>query len=217
VPGNGYDTILSESEDLLQAAAEAQHLGRLRMSYSYLRLLHGRLVGLGKRFDKAISSQGKSAKVTRELSDLMPHVQFDSQMMEHLAKAAEELHKARCGIPADGSAASAAASTDLRAMFASQLRSRLVDEVVGSPHRKQQQQQQQPPVPEPPPVVLPNCNARQLLAGCHSYSSSSEDEDGDDNGGNAADQNRAAVVPDAAVDQEGVVDDDYSASQEQAV
>jgi hypothetical protein len=193
---------LSESEDLLQAAAEAQNLGRLRMSYSYLRLMHGRLVGLGKRFDKAISSQGKTAKVTRELSDLMPHVQFDSQMMEHLAKAAEELHKARCGITNDSSLGGAgsgggdnsAASTDLRAMFASQLRSRLVDSVVGSPNRKHQ------PVHEPPAVALPNCNARELLAGDHCYSSS-EDEGGDD-GGNG-DDNPEASVPDEVVDEEG--------------
>jgi len=48
---NVLDEILGEASDLLNAAAEAQALGRLKMSNSYLKLAHPRLVGLGKRFD----------------------------------------------------------------------------------------------------------------------------------------------------------------------
>ncbi|KAL7569442.1 hypothetical protein ACA910_009626 [Epithemia clementina (nom. ined.)] len=52
-PGwNAFDSVLQESADLSQAAAEAQQLGRLKMASTYLLLLHARLVGLGKRFDK---------------------------------------------------------------------------------------------------------------------------------------------------------------------
>jgi hypothetical protein len=51
---NVYDAVLAESRDLLTAATEAQQLGRLKMAAAYQLLLHARLVGLGKRFDKAI-------------------------------------------------------------------------------------------------------------------------------------------------------------------
>ena len=47
------DEIINESNDLLQAAREAQCLGRLRASSSYLLLAHARLVGLGRRFDRS--------------------------------------------------------------------------------------------------------------------------------------------------------------------
>jgi hypothetical protein len=50
---NVYDAVLAESRDLLTAAQEAQQLGRLKMAAAYQLLLHARLVGLGKRFDKA--------------------------------------------------------------------------------------------------------------------------------------------------------------------
>lgn len=50
---NVYDAVLGEAEDLLQAASEAQSLGRLKMASAYQLLLHARLVGLGKRFDRA--------------------------------------------------------------------------------------------------------------------------------------------------------------------
>jgi len=49
---NVYDSVLAESKDLLQAAQQAQQLGRLKMASAYLLLLHARLVGLGKRFDR---------------------------------------------------------------------------------------------------------------------------------------------------------------------
>ena len=51
-----YDALLGEAQDLMGAAAEAQALGRLKLASSYLLLLHARLVGLGKIFDRAISS-----------------------------------------------------------------------------------------------------------------------------------------------------------------
>ncbi|KAL7512936.1 hypothetical protein ACHAXN_010052 [Cyclotella atomus] len=47
------DEIINESNDLLQAAKEAQSLGRLKSSYGYLLLTHARLVGLGRRFDRS--------------------------------------------------------------------------------------------------------------------------------------------------------------------
>ena len=53
-PVNVYDAVLGEAEDLLQAANQAQALGRLKMASAYQLLLHARLVGLGKRFDRAI-------------------------------------------------------------------------------------------------------------------------------------------------------------------
>lgn len=50
---NAYTAVLAESADLLQAASEAQQLGRLSMASGYLLLLHARLVGLGKLFDRS--------------------------------------------------------------------------------------------------------------------------------------------------------------------
>jgi hypothetical protein len=172
-PLNVYDAVLSEASDLLQAATEAQQLGRLKMASAYLLLLHARLVGLGKRFDKAYSpvsssslsralgsatsaatssrqsgggggGGGASPQVphyshastttsagrcwngggggggpptgggsapfatmdgsynhhdnkTAALASLLPsHIELDTAMMEHLARAAAELHAARC-------------------------------------------------------------------------------------------------------------------------
>ena len=126
---NAYDSVLAESADLWQAASEAQQLGRLKMASSYLLLLHARLVGLGKRFDKAerptqqnmMKTPVKKARKTgrkgatktdtneinnslltpntaKVLSDLLPDdIEMDQAMMEHLAKAAAELHAARTG------------------------------------------------------------------------------------------------------------------------
>ena len=51
-PINVYDAVLGECEDLLKASLEAQRLGRLKMASAYQMLLHTRLVGLGKRFDR---------------------------------------------------------------------------------------------------------------------------------------------------------------------
>lgn len=163
LPVNVYDAVLQESHDLLQAATEAQQLGRLKMASAYLLLLHARLVGLGKRFDKATPSPSSSFPQPQSMSsplsssshaaveslslnpdgspmaplplslllhdttrttaaasgmnmaaaaassaapsqlaaatlvDLLPsHIELDTAMMEHLARAAAELHAARC-------------------------------------------------------------------------------------------------------------------------
>eukprot|EP00980_Cylindrotheca_fusiformis_P011027 scaffold2533_cov137-Cylindrotheca_fusiformis.AAC.15 len=52
-PVNVYDAVLGECNDLLKASLEAQRLGRLKMASAYQLLLHTRLIGLGKRFDRA--------------------------------------------------------------------------------------------------------------------------------------------------------------------
>lgn len=160
---NVYDSILAESSDLLQAAAEAQQLGRLKMASAYMLLAHARLVGLGKRFDKAkiqehmerhsnanatstprkrtseadLDSPSSTETVPKDLSKLSatvhslskvtvassssnadklapviaqkqeaasvlaemlpPDIEMDTSMMEHLARAAAELHAVRSG------------------------------------------------------------------------------------------------------------------------
>ena len=125
-PVNVYDAVLGEAEDLLQAAAEAQALGRLKMASAYQLLLHARLVGLGKRFDRAQiqglmsqsaataspASNGSTTGATgpsspsettqdalhSTLANMLPqNVEMDSAMMEHLARAAMELHHQRTG------------------------------------------------------------------------------------------------------------------------
>jgi len=48
------DSMLVEAHDLIGASAEAQALGRLQMSSSYLLLAHARLIALGKRFDRSL-------------------------------------------------------------------------------------------------------------------------------------------------------------------
>lgn len=151
-PVNVYDAVLGEAEDLLTAAMEAQALGRLKMASAYQLLSHARLVGLGKRFDRAHvlpephdvdddeSSSPTSEKATpkqevdeqqqdeeeddegsettdgetrqhpvSELARLLPsNIELDTIMMEHLARAAVELHHQRTGrkISADGLLAS---------------------------------------------------------------------------------------------------------------
>jgi len=52
-PTNAIDEVMNEVQQLLQAASEAQALGRLRNSYSSLLLAHQRLVGLGSRVDRS--------------------------------------------------------------------------------------------------------------------------------------------------------------------
>mgnify|MGYP005844038663 CR=1 FL=1 len=58
-PVNPYDVVLGEAQDLMQAAYEAQALGRLKMASNYLLLVHTRLVGLGKKFDWVQRFQGR--------------------------------------------------------------------------------------------------------------------------------------------------------------
>jgi hypothetical protein len=124
-PVNVYDAVLGEAEDLLQAAAEARALGRLKMASAYQLLLHARLVGLGRRFDSAqvqgpvpqaagtsaamsVSTTGTAGSsppsestpdaLHSELAKMLPqNVEIDSAMMEHLARAAMELHHQRTG------------------------------------------------------------------------------------------------------------------------
>jgi len=129
-----YDAILGEASDLLVAAMEAQSLGRLKMASAYQLLLHARLVGLGKRFDRALlSSSSSSLPPDREAASgvsssaagkngaaaegakgssspllaaisaqqfakyMPPNIELDTAMMEHLARAAMELHNKRTG------------------------------------------------------------------------------------------------------------------------
>ena len=176
-PVNVYDAVLGEAEDLLRASMEAQSLGRLKMASAYQLLLHARLVGLGKRFDRTtiaprssrrnqddsgdeeesaeeesvdgnthgtsmtpatIKSDSNANQVTNtttpatvatpanartaaatpatpatadcssqpaglpnvlaQLSEILPsNLEMDSSMMEHLARAAVELHHQRTG------------------------------------------------------------------------------------------------------------------------
>jgi SHAQKYF class myb-like DNA-binding protein len=168
--GSLVDSMLSEASDLVGAAAEAQVLGRLKMSNSYLLLIHARLITLGKRFDRSLTpfpigklsvkresetarsadskdyhdrSDGasyysnsinktliqqnrycdsgaesppvcasiesgeasslpaedeKAVAVAKTLTKIIPSgIKFDATMMEHLAKAALDLHHKRQG------------------------------------------------------------------------------------------------------------------------
>lgn len=99
-----YDAVLAEAQDFIQAAAEAQNLGRLSISASYLALSHSRLIGLAKRFDLAAPSASKNEPpvLDDQLKALLPaDVEWDQAMMAHLASAAAEYHAARTQ-PADG-------------------------------------------------------------------------------------------------------------------
>ena len=70
------DEIINESNDLLQAAREAQSLGRLRASSSYLLLAHARLVGLGRRFDRSRCLEDETASSDKNNSNA-PMVQTE--------------------------------------------------------------------------------------------------------------------------------------------
>ena len=63
---SGIDEVLSESDQLLRAAAEAQALGRLRNASTYLLLAHARLVGLGRRFDRSRIERGSATTAGAE-------------------------------------------------------------------------------------------------------------------------------------------------------
>ena len=111
---------------LLQAAAEAQSLGRLRNSYSSLLLAHQRLVGVGRRVDRsyceaedphhhdtaaadARHATGHTTAVAAPAACQPPLVAqpplppalaprySDVAYVEHLARAAMELHHRRTG------------------------------------------------------------------------------------------------------------------------
>lgn len=155
---NVYDAVLGEAEDLLLAASDAQSLGRLKVASNYSLLLHARLVGLGKKFDRAKTahasggeeytlkptkldmspertnkrkgatlavcdtdtevakateqvqetSRGKkyepppsniiSEAAINQLTNYLPsNIELDQAMVEHLARAAAELHQKRTG------------------------------------------------------------------------------------------------------------------------
>lgn len=162
-PMNVYDAVLGECHDLLKASLEAQRLGRLKMASAYQLLLHTRLVGLGKRFDRsdvvvaprrgddddgvdldggvsdedtpksaartgglnlddsslqntsealdekplALAAKAPAAKAPiqpvlpkalEKLTEILPsNLEMDVSMMEHLARAAVELHHQRTG------------------------------------------------------------------------------------------------------------------------
>eukprot|EP00956_Cyclotella_meneghiniana_P004901 scaffold6050_cov70-Cyclotella_meneghiniana.AAC.5 len=113
------DEIINESNDLLQAAREAQCLGRLRASSSYLLLAHARLVGLGRRFDRSRCLEDEAVgvvtktpdnnanendeKQTTQTSIILPPMPVaqnalpDVALMEHLARSGMELHHKRTG------------------------------------------------------------------------------------------------------------------------
>jgi len=132
-PPNIYDAMLGEISDLLSAAQESQACGRLKMASTYQLLVHARLVGLGKRFDRFLANQeikkvtppisssatsattagttgkngtknsrsspGDSIRTAQAaLAKILPsEVNLDNTMMEHLARAAMELHNRRTG------------------------------------------------------------------------------------------------------------------------
>ena len=50
---NAVDEVIWEAQNLLQSAAEAQALGRLRSANSFLLLAHQRMIGLGRRVDRS--------------------------------------------------------------------------------------------------------------------------------------------------------------------
>jgi len=79
---NVYDAVLGECEDLLRASTEAQRLGRLKMASAYQLLLHTRLVGLGKRFDRSamMDDQQKARQQQEEEQELSQQQQPGKQL-----------------------------------------------------------------------------------------------------------------------------------------
>ena len=70
-----YDAMLGEISDLLMAAQQAQSLGRLKMASTYQLLVHARLVGLGKRFDRFLAhGQSSIPKISAERSLSFPQI-----------------------------------------------------------------------------------------------------------------------------------------------
>ncbi|KAL9184213.1 hypothetical protein ACHAXT_002299 [Thalassiosira profunda] len=123
---DAIDDAMNEVDHLLQAAGEAQAMGRLRNSYSSLLLAHQRLMGVGRRVDRSYcEAEGDSADAikkakgdpdasnlsmgSRQISFLPPlvaqppiphnmtHDYSDVAYTEHLARSAMELHHRRTG------------------------------------------------------------------------------------------------------------------------
>eukprot|EP00804_Cyclotella_cryptica_P019980 CCRYP_007883-RA/>CCRYP_007883-RA protein AED:0.22 eAED:0.22 QI:0/-1/0/1/-1/1/1/0/330 len=63
---NAIDEVLSESDDLLRCAHEAQALGRLNEAQSYLYLAHARLVGLGRFSEQGYVDDEKEDCVSKK-------------------------------------------------------------------------------------------------------------------------------------------------------
>ena len=80
---DAVDEVLSEIEDLLRAARDAQSLGRLSHASGFLCLAHARLIGLGRRLDNSHSA-GDAARLVGDLAD-------------RLARSAQELLYRRRG------------------------------------------------------------------------------------------------------------------------
>lgn len=76
-----YDAMLGEIHDLLQAAQQAQALGRLKMAATYLLLVHARLVGLGKRFDGFLVVQEQQQWLQTQQSQLQLQTQTQAEIM----------------------------------------------------------------------------------------------------------------------------------------
>lgn len=115
------DEVINEANDLLQAAREAQCLGRLRASSSYLLLAHARLVGLGRRFDRSrcledeTPAEQPAGENSNSNATILQPPQADAKsiilpplpvahnalpevsLMEHLARSGMELHHKRTG------------------------------------------------------------------------------------------------------------------------
>ncbi|KAG7371841.1 hypothetical protein IV203_017983 [Nitzschia inconspicua] len=66
---DAYDAVIAECEDLLNASLEAQQLGRLKMASAYQLLLHTRLVGLGKQFDRNAMRHANNIPVVPRISN----------------------------------------------------------------------------------------------------------------------------------------------------
>ncbi len=81
---NVYDAVLGECEDLLRASTEAQRLGRLKMASAYQLLLHTRLVGLGKRFDRS------SMMVDQQKAREQQQQQQQQHLKQHLKQQQQE-------------------------------------------------------------------------------------------------------------------------------
>jgi hypothetical protein len=65
---------LGEVQDLLQAAAEAQTVGRLRYASTYLQQAHARLLLLGKRHDHRHANGENARAAARDTTRLQPAV-----------------------------------------------------------------------------------------------------------------------------------------------
>jgi len=80
-----YDAMLGEISDLIAAASEAQLCGRLKMASTYQLLAHARLIGLGKRFDRYLST-----KAIKPIVDNFPKI---TNMVAPLSPSSPSFHR----------------------------------------------------------------------------------------------------------------------------